>query len=97
MRRGIRGILMLAAMVAVGLLGRGDGLFGEKQGAQAQAAERPNIVFVLTDVLDERSMKQLAGIRDVMGANGTTFNKAYVTYPLCCPSRATFLRGQYGP
>src|SRR5215208_2115349 len=96
MRRGIRGILMLAAMVAVGLLGRGDGLFGEKQGAEAQAAERPNIVFVLTDDLDERSMEDLPGIReDIMGTNGTTFENAYVTYSLCCPSRATILRGQY--
>src|SRR5215217_2602989 len=94
MRRGIRGILMLAAMVAVGLLGRGDGLFGEKQGAQA--AERPNIVFVMTADLDERSMEDLPGIReDIMGMNGTTFENAYVTYSLCCPSRATILRGQY--
>ncbi len=30
-----------------------------------------------------------------MGSNGTTFENAYVTYSLCCPSRATFLRGQY--
>ena len=30
-----------------------------------------------------------------MGSNGTTFQNAYVTYSLCCPSRATILRGQY--
>jgi N-acetylglucosamine-6-sulfatase len=30
-----------------------------------------------------------------MGSNGTTFENAYVTDPLCCPSRATILRGQY--
>jgi N-acetylglucosamine-6-sulfatase len=30
-----------------------------------------------------------------MGANGTTFENAYATYSLCCPSRATSLRGQY--
>jgi N-acetylglucosamine-6-sulfatase len=91
-----RGILMLAAIVAVGLLGRGDGLFGENPGAEAQAAERPNIVFVMTDDLDERSMQDLPGIReDVIGTTGTTFQNAYVTFPLCCPSRATILRGQY--
>ena len=58
-------------------------------------AERPNFVFVMTDDLDERSMQDLGGIRSVMGSNGLTFNKAYFTYALCCPSRATFLRGQY--
>jgi len=49
----------------------------------------------MTDDLDERSMERLAGIRDIMGTYGTTFENAYVTYSLCCPSRATFLRGQY--
>jgi arylsulfatase A-like enzyme len=86
---------MLAAILAVGLLGRGDGLFGENPGVEAQAAERPNIVFVLTDDLDERSMQDLSGIADFMGLNGITFDNAYVTLPLCCPSRATILRGQY--
>ena len=72
-----------------------NGLFSENQGAEAQTAGRPNIVFVMTDDLDERSMEQLGGIRQVMGSNGTTFENAYVTYSLCCPSRATILRGQY--
>jgi arylsulfatase A-like enzyme len=49
----------------------------------------------MTDDLDERSMGNLGGISSVMGSNGVTFNNAYVTYSLCCPSRATFLRGQY--
>jgi arylsulfatase A-like enzyme len=50
----------------------------------------------MTDDLDERSMQDLPGIREVMGGtNGTTFQNAYVTYSLCCPSRATILRGQY--
>jgi arylsulfatase A-like enzyme len=72
-----------------------DGLLSENRGAEAQTTSRPNIVFVMTDDLDERSMEQLGGIKQVMGSNGTTFNNAYVTFSLCCPSRATFLRGQY--
>lgn len=59
------------------------------------AAERPNIVFVLTDDLDSRSMKYLDGLRNTMGQHGTTFQRAYVSDSLCCPSRATILRGQY--
>jgi arylsulfatase A-like enzyme len=49
----------------------------------------------MTDDLDERSMQDLPGIRDVMGTHGTTFENAYVNFSLCCPSRATMLRGQY--
>ena len=84
------------AMVSVVLvLLSTNGLLRENQGADAQTSSRPNFVFVMTDDLDERSMEQLGGIQQVMGSNGTTFNNAYVTYSLCCPSRATFLRGQY--
>jgi arylsulfatase A-like enzyme len=88
----------LAAIASVGLLGTlgtGDGLLGENQRVEAQSDSRPNIVFIMTDDLDERSMEKLGGIRNVMGSNGTTFQNAYVTYSLCCPSRATILRGQY--
>jgi N-acetylglucosamine-6-sulfatase len=63
--------------------------------AEVQTTERPNFVFVMTDDLDEQSMGQLSGIRNIMGSGGTTFENAYVTYSLCCPSRATILRGQY--
>ena len=29
------------------------------------------------------------------GARGTTFRNSFVSYSLCCPSRTTFLTGQY--
>ena len=84
-----------AMVIVVLVVLSGHGLLKEKQGAEAQTTSRPNIVFVMTDDLDEHSMEQLGGIQQVMGSNGTTFKNAYVTYPLCCPSRATILRGQY--
>jgi len=80
-------------MVGVLLALPGIGLLTENERVNAQVAERPNIVFVMTDDLDERSMQDLDGIREVMGSNGTSFENAYVTYALCCPSRATILRG----
>ena len=83
------------AIAIVGLVMAGDELLIENQRADAQTATRPNFVFVMTDDLDERSMEQLHGIQKIMGDHGTTFKNAFVTYSLCCPSRATFLRGQY--
>ena len=88
------GLGMAMVSVLVVLLST-DGLLRENRGAEAQTTGRPNIVFVMTDDLDELAMEQLGGIRSIMNANGVTFENAYVTYSLCCPSRATFLRGQY--
>ena len=63
-----------------------------------EAAERPNVVFVLTDDLDERllasHLSDYPNIR-ALAANGTTFSNAFVTNSLCCPSRATMLTGRY--
>lgn len=86
---------MLFVVVASSTVFTGSGLPTESNDASAQTAERPNFVVVMTDDLDEQSMEQLGGIREVMGSNGTTFENFYVTQPLCCPSRSTFLRGQY--
>ena len=33
--------------------------------------------------------------RALLGDEGTTFTNSFVNFPLCCPSRATFLTGQY--
>ncbi len=56
---------------------------------------RPNIVFVLTDDQDARSVAEMPNVRSLLAERGTTFSNAFATVPLCCPSRATFLRGQY--
>ena len=37
----------------------------------------------------------MPNVQSLIAAQGTTFNEAYVSFPLCCPSRATMLSGQY--
>jgi N-acetylglucosamine-6-sulfatase len=61
----------------------------------AAAAERPNIVVVTTDDQRASDMRVMPEVRRLIGGAGTTFANSYVSYPLCCPSRATFLTGQY--
>jgi arylsulfatase A-like enzyme len=55
----------------------------------------PNIVLIVTD--DQRH-DELDGMpvlqRELIG-KGLALTRAYVTDPLCCPSRATILTGQY--
>ncbi|CAN5275802.1 sulfatase [soil metagenome] len=40
-------------------------------------------------------MRHAPRLRRIMGDNGVTFDNSFVTNSLCCPSRATSLRGQY--
>ena len=56
----------------------------------AEAATRPNIVFVLLDDLDLRTAGDAAimpHVRQRLGVEGATFTRAYTEYALCSPSR----------
>lgn len=65
------------------------------------AAPRPNIVFILVDDLrwDELGIAGHPYLRtpniDRIGREGVRFRNAFLTTPLCSPSRASFLTGQY--
>jgi N-acetylglucosamine-6-sulfatase len=59
----------------------------------------PNLVSILTDDLavgdlNPNTLKHMPNLRALM-EKGTTFDNAFVSNALCCPSRATILRGQY--
>jgi N-acetylglucosamine-6-sulfatase len=62
--------------------------------APAAAEARPNIVFIMTD---DQTVPSTAVQRNVslIQGQGTTFTQTIASYPLCCPSRATYLSGQY--
>jgi arylsulfatase A-like enzyme len=65
------------------------------------ATVAPNIVVLMLDDLDTRSLDDLlnAGLMPNLQSQvidrGIAFDEAYVSTPLCCPSRATFFKGQY--
>ena len=62
--------------------------------ASAQDA-RPNVVLVVTDDQTQESVRVMNGVERLLAARGTRFERAFSTFPLCCPSRATLLTGQY--
>jgi len=84
-------IALAASGVALGLSWLGDGT------GAAPAAEpgAPNVVVVMTDDQDRASLRVMGETRQLIGSRGTTFTNSFATTPLCCPSRATFLTGQY--
>jgi len=40
-------------------------------------------------------MDVMANVKSLLAASGTTFSNSFAVYSWCCPSRATFLTGQY--
>jgi N-acetylglucosamine-6-sulfatase len=63
--------------------------------ATTAALERPSVVVIMTDDQTYADMAAMPRTRRLIGAAGARFTRSYVSYPLCCPSRATFLTGQY--
>ena len=66
----------------------------EEEGAEP-ATDRPSIIFVLTDDLDYASTFKMPQIRSRLIEEGISLEEAFVSHPICCPSRATFLTGLY--
>jgi arylsulfatase A-like enzyme len=57
---------------------------------------KPSIVLILTDDQPASMMDPLPTVRtDLVGDRGVTFGEAAVTSPLCAPSRASILTGQF--
>jgi N-acetylglucosamine-6-sulfatase len=67
---------------------------GEGTG-EVPLTEQPNLLFILADDLDYASAQKMPQIRSRLVDEGASFEKAFVSYPLCCPSRATILTGLY--
>ncbi len=86
MRPAISSLLVLLAIVGCPL---------------AASAQPPNVVFILVDDLrwDELGAAGHPVVKtpniDRLAREGALFRNAFVTTPLCSPSRASFLTGQY--
>lgn len=42
-----------------------------------------------------RELRVMPNVRHLIAAQGTSFSRFYTSFPLCCPSRTTFLTGQF--
>jgi N-acetylglucosamine-6-sulfatase len=86
--------IVLAALAA-GLISVAT-LSGSAAGeSKSASAVRPNVVVLMTDDQTVESMRVMPNVRTLIADQGVTFDNSFVSYSLCCPSRSTFLTGQY--
>ncbi|MEV7011339.1 sulfatase [Streptosporangium sp. NPDC051022] len=90
MLNAVRKLMCLALLSTLGAPG-----LAPAAARAARAAERPNIVFILTDDLEAGDLQKYPNIWNELVRGGTTFNRFFVTNSWCCPSRSSILRSQY--
>jgi arylsulfatase A-like enzyme len=108
LNRRILPLTLLASALAAATL-----LDTTPERASGAPAERPNIVVVMTDDQDARTLDPLPGLppfdspcsapqgtvmpclHELVRERGVTFDRHVAAFPLCCPSRATYITGQY--
>jgi N-acetylglucosamine-6-sulfatase len=95
------GIYVLLGLAAACVL---SACFPSAEGKQPEAEKRtpepPNVILILTDdltvdELNQNTLEHMPNIKSQLIDEGTTFDNSFVSNSLCCPSRATILRGQY--
>ncbi len=82
-------------MVVAALIALGATLVAALATHRAEGATQKNVLFILTDDQTASELSSMPNTQALLVNHGVTFNRAYASYPLCCPSRATLLTGQF--
>ncbi len=53
------------------------------------------MIVLMTDDQTAESLRAMPAVRSELVGAGTSFDRSFVSNPLCCPSRATIFTGQY--
>jgi arylsulfatase A-like enzyme len=83
------GVVGVTASLGEADFGRAD------RDARAGTTTRPNVLII---VVDDQSIDELGfmpSLKEWFASGGATFSRAFVTTPLCCPSRSTIFSGRY--
>jgi N-acetylglucosamine-6-sulfatase len=89
-------LLPVVAVLAAGTLAIVGLAFAVRQGMSGPGGDgRPNIVLIVTDDQRWDTLNVMPNVLETIGERGVTFENAFVTTPLCCPSRASLLTGRY--
>ncbi len=86
---------VLGTLLAIGAVALAMGPSAQARPAGADADGRPNILVVMTDDMSYDDLELMPHVEKLLAEKGTSFSNAVDSFPLCCPSRATFISGQY--
>ena len=101
--RASRGARLSFAAGVLGLLCLLAAAWG-RTGATAATPQPPSFVVIQTDdqtleslyaTFRQPAIRAMPNTVDLIAKRGMTFNRYYVSYPLCCPSRVSMLTGRY--
>jgi len=87
--------LLAAFCAAFMACGAGAQSRSEAKAAPSAAAERPNLIVVLLDDADVEITESMPRLRSLLIEKGVRFTSHVANTPLCGPSRAILLTGQY--
>jgi len=89
-------VVAATAALAIAASGCGSDVNTEPASlADSYDPDAPNVVVVMTDDQSLDTMRAMPKTKRLLGRRGTEFTDYIVSFPLCCPSRASFLTGQY--
>ena len=84
-------VALVAALMTLGGVAAGS---GQTQGLLPEA-ERPNILIIVVDDQRLGTLDVMPNVVSGFGGAGTEYTNAFVTTPLCCPSRGSIFTGRY--
>lgn len=93
--KSVWAVLALLALVLPQVSAAGGAMASQAETPAPDRAGRPNIVLIVLDDLEARAVERMPNVVRLLRNQGTSFANFFVTTPLCCPSRASILRGQY--
>jgi arylsulfatase A-like enzyme len=98
--RGCAFLLASVALVAVAVLitacdGEDSSTGGTATVVKGEPSSAVNVIVVMTDDQTVADTETMPATRRLIEDQGASFEDSVVSFPLCCPARATYLTGRY--
>ena len=89
------GAILLALASLTALTGAAPARSRSGAGEQAARKRPPNILLIVTDDQRDTPLWDMPATRRYFQKAGVDYTNAFVTTPLCCPSRSSIMTGRY--